>query len=222
MENRVQHLAIIMDGNGRWAKKRNLPRLAGHRRGLHTVRNLINHAITQNIKYVTLFAFSSENWQRPLEEVQGLMWLFEKALKQELKHLTKYQVKLKVVGDITAFSENLQKLITDTEQKTAHFERLTVFIAANYGGRWDIEQAVKQMQEKNVDHFTPFLSFADVPPPDLLIRTGGEKRISNFLLWDIAYTELYFTDVLWPDFSEIELKHACDDFISRHRRFGGL
>ena len=223
-----RHVAVIMDGNGRWAKKRFLPRVAGHVKGVELVREMVRACLERNVKFLTLFAFSSENWRRPQDEVSLLMQLFVKALEQEVDKLDRNGVRLRVIGDLDRFEERLQVLIRAAEEKTAKNERLDLTIAANYGGRWDIMQAVNRMlaeqpekrsgwQECELD---PYLSMNFAPEPDLFIRTGGEERISNFLLWQLAYTELYFTDINWPDFTINELYKALFDFQSRERRFG--
>ncbi|MEW8500671.1 MAG: polyprenyl diphosphate synthase, partial [Candidatus Thiodiazotropha taylori] len=208
-----RHLAIIMDGNGRWAKKRGLPRYAGHPAGVDAVRRVVEACVVRKISVLTLFAFSSENWRRPAKEVNLIMDLFIRSLRKEIKRLDRNQVKLKVIGDRSAFSKKLQQQIADAEQQTASNQGLLLQVAANYGGRWDITQAARclaqsvESGELSVDQIdeqalAQHLSFAGVPEPDLFIRTGGEKRISNFLLWQCAYTELYFTDLLWPDFDD--------------------
>jgi len=222
-----RHVAIIMDGNGRWATQRFLPRVAGHKRGRHAVRKAIAYALAHQIGYLTLFAFSSENWKRPVEEVSYLMRLFEAALTEEIAELSQHHVRLKVIGDISRFSDTLQRLIKQAEEKTAAETKLVLTIAANYGGRWDIVQA---MQRALLDGISPsalnettaghYFSLHDSPAPDLLIRTGGEYRLSNFLLWDLAYTELYFTDTLWPDFDDSTFEQAISFYRQRDRRFG--
>ena len=223
-----RHVAIIMDGNGRWAKKRFLPRFAGHRRGVETVREAVRYCLERGIEYLTLFAFSSENWRRPTEEVALLMQLFVHALKQEVVKLGRNGVRLKVVGDLSRFDTDLQALIRSSEQQTAENTRLTLSIAANYGGRWDILQAVNRLAESqpekagkwDEEDLTPHLAMSFAPEPDLFIRTGGEERISNFLLWQLAYTELYFTDTLWPEFGAAAFDKALSSFRARERRFG--
>ncbi len=223
-----RHIAIIMDGNGRWAKKRLLPRVAGHRKGLEAVRETIKACIHLGVEYLTVFAFSSENWRRPADEVSFLMGLFISALEAEVDKLDKNGVRLKVVGDLSRFNERLQQLIRDAEARTAGNTRLTLTICANYGGRWDLLQAVNCAQQAMPERagqfeeadIAPYLSLSYAPEPDLFIRTGGEQRISNFLLWQLAYTELYFTDLLWPDFDEFALSEAIDSYRSRERRFG--
>ncbi|WP_018152040.1 polyprenyl diphosphate synthase [Leeia oryzae] len=222
------HIAIIMDGNGRWAKKRFLPRVAGHVKGVDVVRDIVKACIEQGVKYLTLFAFSSENWRRPQEEVSLLMQLFVKALNGEVSRLHKHGVSLKVIGDLSRFSSELQALIQNAEQLTANNTQLTLTIAANYGGRWDILNATQRMLKARPELVAGFtesdlaehLSMAYAPEPDLFIRTGGEERISNFLLWQLAYSELYFTAELWPDFDANSLQKAIDSYRSRERRFG--
>jgi len=223
-----RHIAIIMDGNGRWAKKRFLPRVAGHRRGLEAVRSVTKTCIERGVEYLTLFAFSSENWRRPKDEVSFLMELFVMALEQEVTKLHTNRIRLRVVGDLSSFEPRLTTLIRNAEQLTAGNDRLTLTIAANYGGRWDILQAVNRMvldlpnpqNGYREAHLAPHLSMSYAPEPDLFIRTGGEQRISNFLLWQLAYTEFYFTDELWPDFDAEALARAIDSYRSRERRFG--
>jgi undecaprenyl diphosphate synthase len=223
-----KHIAVIMDGNGRWARKRFLPRVAGHKRGVETVRDLVKHCITLKVEYLTLFAFSSENWRRPTEEVSYLMGLFMQALKREVAKLHQNNIKLIMIGDRSRFDADLVSQIEASEQLTANNTGLILTIAANYGGRWDVLQAVNKMQLATPqltgfyreDHLTPYLSMSYAPEPDLFIRTGGEKRISNFLLWQLAYTELYFTDTLWPDFNEAAFHLAIQSYQNRERRFG--
>jgi undecaprenyl diphosphate synthase len=243
MNNEVQavprHIAIVMDGNGRWAKARMLPRIFGHRKGVEVVRETVRTCNDLGVKCLTLFAFSSENWKRPKEEVSGLMSLFMTALEKEARSLKKNGVRLEFIGDRSAFPVKLQEKIQQVEHLTAGGENLRMIIAANYGGRWDIMQAAKQWCTKwrtdNTENssftntaktnysekdFSAYLSTAALPELDLFIRTGGEKRISNFLLWQLAYAELYFTDVLWPEFNRDELMRAIEDFSFRQRRFG--
>jgi undecaprenyl diphosphate synthase len=226
-----RHLAIIMDGNGRWAKKRGLPRYAGHPAGVEAVRRVVEACVVRQIPVLTLFAFSSENWRRPSKEVNLIMELFIRSLKKEVRRLNRNQVRLRVIGDLSAFSKKLQDQIAEAERLTQANQSLLLQVAANYGGRWDMTQAARclaervQAGEMTVDEIDEqaleqHLSFAGVPEPDLFIRTGGEKRISNFLLWQCAYTELYFTDLLWPDFDDQALEAAIVDFASRQRRFG--
>lgn len=223
-----KHIAVIMDGNGRWARKRFLPRIAGHKRGVETVRDLVKQCVQLKVEYLTLFAFSSENWRRPTEEVSFLMGLFMEALKREVVKLHQNNIKLVMIGDRSRFDAPLVAQIEASEQLTANNTGLILTIAANYGGRWDVLQAVNKMQQAEPqlagyyreDHLTPFLSMSYAPEPDLFIRTGGEKRISNFLLWQLAYTELYFTDTLWPDFNEAAFNLAIQSYQQRERRFG--
>jgi len=229
--NVPRHVAIIMDGNGRWGRKRHLPRVAGHKVGLEAVRRTINCCVKTGVEVLTLFAFSSENWRRPKDEVGVLMTLFMTALENEVKKLHQNGVRLRVIGDITAFSPELQQRIRDSEELTRDNNRLHLNIAANYGGRWDITRACRILAEEveagrlRSELITPqliesHLSLTDLPEPDLFIRTGGEQRISNFLLWQLAYTELYFTDLLWPDFGEAAFDEALKSYACRQRRFG--
>ena len=220
-----RHVAIIMDGNGRWAKARYLPRVLGHRSGLKAVRKSVEFCHQNNIQFLTLFAFSSENWRRPIEEVSFLLALFQKSLEEEVAKLDKNNVRFKMIGDRSKFSTKLQDLIQEAERLTQDNTGLTLTVAANYGGRWDIVNAAKQAAlsghvELSEDVLSQYLQLQFAPEPDLLIRTGGEVRISNFVIWDLVYTELYFTDVLWPDF---EIKHfyeALSHYSGRDRRFG--
>jgi undecaprenyl diphosphate synthase len=226
-----RHVAIIMDGNGRWANRRLLPRVAGHRKGVEAVRASVRAAIEQGVEYLTLFAFSSENWRRPPEEVSILMDLFTRALEGEVAKLHKNGIRFKVIGDTARFDRRIRELIADGEARTAGNSRLTLTVAANYGGRWDIAQAARAYFAAHPDALAngrgvtpeaiePYLAMAYAPEPDLFIRTGGEKRISNFLLWQLAYAELYFTDLLWPDFDETALAAAIQSYATRERRFG--
>ncbi len=223
-----KHIAVIMDGNGRWARKRFLPRIAGHKRGVETVRELVKSCVTLKVEYLTLFAFSSENWRRPPEEVSFLMGLFMEALQREVAKLHQNNIKLIMIGDRTPFDTALVAQIEASEKLTENNTGLVLTIAANYGGRWDVLQAVNKMQLAapqltgyyREDHLEPHLSMSYAPEPDLFIRTGGEKRISNFLLWQLAYTELYFTDTLWPDFNQEAFNLAIQSFQNRERRFG--
>ena len=223
-----RHVAVIMDGNGRWAKKRFLPRVAGHVKGVDLLREMVKACLDRNIQYLTLFAFSSENWRRPQEEVSLLMQLFVKALEQEVDKMDRNGVRLRIVGDLSAFEPRLQELIRKAEANTAMNTRLDLTIAANYGGRWDVMQAMNRMLVTQPDHqsawteadLEPHLSMSFAPEPDLFIRTGGEQRISNFLLWQLAYTELYFTPTLWPDFDTLEFSKAITSYQQRERRFG--
>jgi len=217
-----RHVAIILDGNGRWARSRMLPRIAGHRRGLEAVRATIGNCADRGIEFLTLFAFSSENWRRPAEEVALLMQLFQLALTSEVERMHKNGVRLKVIGDLQRFDPKIRKLIDQGEKVTAGNKRLTLTIAANYGGRWDLLQAINKIDKRPIDEaaLAAHLSMNYAPEPDLFIRTGGEERISNFLLWQLAYTELYFTDTLWPDFDAEALDAAIASYRSRERRFG--
>ena len=226
-----RHIAVIMDGNGRWAEKRNKARVMGHRAGVEAVRGVVEYCAEQGVEVLTLFAFSSENWKRPKKEVGLLMELFMTALGREVKRMHTNSVRLRIIGDTSRFSSALQDRIKKSEDLTESNEGLTVVVAANYGGRWDITQAAKKLSglvkngELTVDDITQermadCISLNDLPEPDLFIRTGGEKRISNFLLWQLAYTELYFTDTLWPDFNKESLAEAIRSFSSRQRRFG--
>ncbi len=223
-----RHIAIIMDGNGRWAKTRYMPRIAGHKQGVETVRGVIKACIERNIPYLTLFAFSSENWRRPTDEVTSLMQLFLGALEQEVARLHENGICFKVIGDLSKFEPKIREFIRTGEQLTAENKRLTFTIAANYGGRWDIMQAVRKMMAQSTElplnfeeeNLAQYLALSYAPEPDLFIRTGGEYRISNFLLWQLAYTELYFTDTLWPDFDEHQLERAIQSYQQRERRFG--
>jgi undecaprenyl diphosphate synthase len=226
-----RHVAIIMDGNGRWARLRHLPRVAGHRKGVEAVRAAVRNSIERGIEYLTLFAFSSENWRRPAEEVRILMDLFVRALEQEVAKLHQNGIRFKAVGDMSRFSPRIRELIAAGETLTASNTRLTLTVAANYGGRWDIAQAARTYFASHravlapgapldPDALTPHLAMSYAPEPDLFIRTGGEQRISNFLLWQLAYTELYFTDVLWPEFDAATLDAAIASYRIRERRFG--
>jgi len=226
-----RHIAIIMDGNGRWAQKRLLPRAMGHQAGVKAVRKIVESCAEQKIEVLTLFAFSSENWRRPEEEISLLMSLFLVTLQREITDLHKNNIRLRFIGDRTAFSEKLQKIMVEGELLTKENTALTVVVAVNYGGRWDMCQAFQCLAEKiaagllsnrdiNEQLITEHLSTADLPEPDLFIRTGGEQRVSNYLLWQLAYTELYFTNTLWPDFDQHSLEDAIKSFKSRQRRFG--
>ena len=226
-----QHIAIIMDGNRRWAKQFGLPTALGHANGARRVRGIVQACSDLGVRYLTLFAFSTENWQRPQDEVSGLMSLLALYLKKEVKNMSAKGVCFKVVGDISGFDSRMQALIRDAQDNTAHNDRITLTIAANYGGRWDILQAVKSWQaahpSETVDTMdeaclSDHLSLAYAPNPDLLIRTGGESRISNFMLWQMAYTELFFTDVLWPSFTPKVLNQAIAWYGMCDRRFGGV
>jgi undecaprenyl diphosphate synthase len=225
------HIAVIMDGNGRWARKRFLPRVAGHKRGVETVRDLVKQCAKLNVKYLTLFAFSSENWRRPEDEVSFLMGLFMDALNREVSKLHENNIRLILIGDQSKFNAELVAQIKAAEQLTAKNTGLTLTIAANYGGRWDILNATNQMVSQNTikhpnktnfteEDLAPYLAMHYATEPDLFIRTGGEKRVSNFLLWQLAYTELYFTDTLWPDFDDKAFQLAIQSYQQRERRFG--
>ena len=218
-----------MDGNGRWAKGRRLPRFAGHRRGVEAVRSTLQACAQRGVQYLTLFAFSSENWRRPAEEVALLMQLFHGALSNEVEKLHRNGIRLRVVGDLERFDPRMRALIEQGERLTAANTRLTLTIAANYGGRWDILQALGRLLRERPEAaqapieevlLARYLSMSYAPEPDLFIRTGGEQRVSNFLLWQLAYTELYFTDTLWPDFDDAALDAAIASYARRERRFG--
>ncbi len=223
-----RHVAIIMDGNGRWAKQRMLPRVAGHKRGVETVREITRTCAERGVEFLTLFAFSSENWRRPTDEVSVLRQLFLAALEQEVERLNQNGIRLRVIGDIMPFGQRIVDLVRRAEEATASNMKLTLTVAANYGGRWDILQAANRMVAANPEprgeftesQLTQFLALNFAPEPDLFIRTGGEQRISNFLLWQIAYTELYFAPTLWPDFGASALDEAISWYAQRERRFG--
>jgi undecaprenyl diphosphate synthase len=218
-----------MDGNGRWATKRFMPRVAGHSEGLEAVLKIVEECVRQNVQYLTLFAFSSENWRRPPEEVGFLTKLFLKSLRKEVARLAENNIRLKMIGDLSRFGTAITEMVEFSEDKTKDCKRLTLTIAANYGGRWDILQAMQkalianphlQATDLTESLLLPHLSMAYAPEPDLFIRTGGEQRVSNFLLWQLAYTELYFTDTLWPDFDATQLQAAFAWYAQRERRFG--
>ena len=218
-----------MDGNGRWAQKRHMPRTVGHAKGAAGVRALVEFCAHKGVKYLTLFAFSTENWSRPEEEVSTLMGLFLQYLEKELKNLAQAGVRLQVIGEVTGFAQELQDRIAEAVKATAGNDGIVLTVAANYGGQWDILQAVQRWQAEHPQAYArditqaqleKYLSTAHMPDPDLLIRTGGEQRISNFLLWQVAYAELYFTDVLWPEFDTAQLELALDWYQTRQRRFG--
>lgn len=226
-----EHIAIIMDGNGRWARKRGLPRIAGHRAGVGALRNIVRVSAERGIRVLTVYAFSSENWNRPRNEVSRLMDLFMSSLQREVDELHENNIRLRFIGDLQAFSGKLQDAIYSAESLTAENTGMQFIVAANYGGRWDITQACRQLIKKVLEgqlqadamgeeQLQACLSLADLPDPDLFIRTGGEKRISNYLLWQLAYTELYFTDRLWPEFGEEDLVQALTWYAGRERRFG--
>jgi len=224
-------LAIIMDGNGRWATKRFLPRTAGHVRGVQAVRRVVEACGKRGVEYLTLFAFSTENWRRPEEEVTLLMRLFIQTLEKEISKLAEQGVRLRIIGDLSLFEPKLQNLIEMAQRRTAHNSALNLTIAANYGGRWDILQAMRKLlraqpelanRAETIDEalLSEHLSMSWAPEPDLFIRTGGEQRISNFLIWQLAYTELYFTNDYWPDFGAREIDAAFEWYRTRERRFG--
>ncbi|MCX7193058.1 MAG: isoprenyl transferase [Proteobacteria bacterium] len=223
-----RHIAIIMDGNGRWAKKRFMPRIMGHQRGVESLRATVRACRDLGVEYLTVFAFSSENWRRPVDEVSFLMSLFLKMLEREVASLHKNNIHLKIIGDRSRFDDKLQKTMNDAETLTKNNTGLTLTIAANYGGRWDVMHAVHSLLQNHPELATsfseedlqPYMSMSDAPEPDLFVRTGGEKRISNFMLWQLAYTELYFTDTLWPAFDRKELEKAIASYQNRERRFG--
>ena len=231
MIHHPQHIAIIMDGNGRWAKKRHLSRTVGHAKGAAVVRDLVKTCADLGVQHLTLYAFSTENWQRPIDEVSTIMGLFIQYLEKEMANMRTEGVHLKVLGDVSRFPPDLQQRIRDAQADPLAQPKITLNVAANYGGRWDIVQAVQAWQlahpgadavQLTVDNFGQYLSTAGMPDVDLLIRTGGEFRISNFLLWQAAYAELYFTDTLWPDFDAKELQKSIAWFADRDRRFGKL
>jgi len=226
------HIAIIMDGNNRWAKKKHLPSIAGHTAGASAVRRVVEAAARSGVEVLTLFAFSSENWKRPQLEVDGLMALFMRSLKKELKRLNEHKIQLRVIGDLAGFSHGLCKQIQSVQDATKDNNQMILVIAANYGGRWDIAQAAKKVTERvmsgelsveDIDEalLGEHVALADLPPPDLLIRTSGEERISNFLLWQTAYSEFVFLPVLWPDFDQQHFDEAIQIYQNRQRRYGG-
>ncbi|MBP8925802.1 MAG: di-trans,poly-cis-decaprenylcistransferase [Pseudomonadales bacterium] len=229
--NVPRHVAIIMDGNGRWASARGLPALAGHRAGVEVIRKLLDACREHGVEVLTLFAFSSENWQRPRNEVRGLMALFMRYLRAEVRKLHSNGIRLRVIGDRARFAPRLRQLMQDGERQTVDNRGFTLVIAADYGGQWDIVQATRAIavqvaaghinaDEVDVERLEQQLCLSDLPRPDLLIRTGGDHRISNFLLWQLAYTELYFTECFWPDFDTGEFVAALRDYAARERRFG--
>jgi len=226
-----EHIAIIMDGNGRWARQRGLPRVAGHRKGVDTVRATIQACVRRKIPWLTLFAFSSENWRRPRKEVELLMDLFIQALDKEIQELHQNNIRFQIIGDTSPLSQSIKDRVAKSEALTKDNSGLTLSIALNYGGRWDITEATRRVcsaviegnqdiSEINEGTLSAHLSTGGMPDPDLFIRTGGEKRISNFLLWQLAYTELYFTDIYWPEFDEAEFNQALNSFSQRQRRYG--
>lgn len=226
-----RHIAIVMDGNGRWARRQNRPRLWGHKTGAERVRSTVEHCVDLGVEALTLFAFSTENWKRPDEEVSYLIGLFSSLLKREVKRLHRNNIKLQVIGDICRFPMQLQDAISDAEMLTKDNSRLVLTIAANYGGRWDIVEAARHLcqqvaagtltaDEVTIEHMHQEILLSDLPEPDLFIRTGGEQRVSNFLLWQMAYCELYFSDLYWPEFDSEALDQAIASFGDRQRRFG--
>ncbi len=230
-DGRPRHVAIIMDGNNRWAKARRLKGVAGHKAGVDAVKAVVETCAREGVEVLTLFAFSSENWRRPEDEVSALMKLFLFALEREVRKLHRNGICLRIVGDRSAFSASLQEHMTKAEELTRHNQRMTLVIAANYGGHWDITQASRQVAAQvrsgqlepsdiTDDLIQQHLSIGDLPMPDLMIRTAGEQRISNFMLWHLAYTELYFSPVFWPDFKEEEMRKALQAYAGRQRRFG--
>ena len=222
----LRHIAVVMDGNGRWATRRLLPRSAGHKFGVDALKALVRGCIAQGVPVLTVFAFSSENWNRPVDEVQGLMELFVQVLQRETVNLIKQGVRLRFIGKRDAFSDGLRELIERAEADSAPQDRLQLNVALNYGGRWDIVQAAQALAASgeafSEEAVGRHMCLAGLPEPDLLIRTGGEHRISNFLLWQLAYTELYFSDLLWPEFDEKALAAAIEEFARRERRYGGV
>lgn len=227
-----KHVAIIMDGNNRWAKQKHLPSVAGHKAGASAVRRTVEAAVKHKIQVLTLFAFSSENWARPRVEVDALMTLFMRVLKKEVKRMNQYNIRLKIMGDVTGFSANLQKQIAITEQATADNNGLQLVVAANYGGRWDIAEAAKSVCQQVVSGelsldavdetvLAQHIQLSNLPDPDMILRTSGEQRVSNFLLWQAAYSEFIFLPVLWPDFNQMDFEFAITQFQQRQRRYGG-
>lgn len=230
-QNIPRHVAVIMDGNGRWAKKRGASRIFGHQNAIKAVRDTVEFCAEQKVDYLTLYAFSTENWSRPADEVEGLMSLLVKTIYGELPTLTKNNIKLLSIGDISMLPEQAQKRLADAKERTAKNTGLSLVLALNYSGRWEIRQAVerilKEAKDNKVEDLTVDNSLIErhldtygIPDPELLVRTSGEIRISNFLLWQCAYTELYFTDILWPDFRKQDMKDAFDAYAKRERRFG--
>jgi undecaprenyl diphosphate synthase len=228
-----QHIAVIMDGNGRWAKSRFLPRIAGHKAGLESARKLIKAAADKNIKILTLFAFSSENWTRPADEISALMHLFIQALKSEINKLHENNIQLRIIGNDSRLNPELKKAMQEAVTLTAKNQGMILVVAIDYGGQWDIVNTVQKISQQiqsgkinisdiTIEYFQQNLSTGDLPNPDLLIRTSGENRISNFLLWQLAYAELYFTSIYWPDFDEKCLENALQFYATRERRFGGV
>ncbi len=222
--NKLEHIAIIMDGNGRWANKRNKIRTFGHNEGAKKVIEITKEASNSKVKYLTLYAFSTENWKREKKEIDFLMKLLSSFLKKELKTLLEHNIKFRVIGDISKLAKHIQNTINNTIEKTKNNSGLTQILAINYGSRDEIVRAIKDINKQNIteENISEALDTSDFPDVDLLIRTGGEKRLSNFLLWQSAYAELFFTDTLWPDFSTQEFQDIMEDFKKRNRRFGGI
>jgi undecaprenyl diphosphate synthase len=229
--SQARHVAIIMDGNNRWARQKGLPGVAGHKAGVDSVRAVVETCARQGVEVLTLFAFSSENWRRPKDEVSALMRLFMVALRREVRKLDRNNIRLRIIGDRSAFSEELQLLMAEAEAKTAGNTRMTLVIAANYGGQWDITQAARALavavaegrikpEEITEDKLQQHIALHELPPPDLCIRTAGEQRVSNFMIWQLAYSEFYFADCYWPDFKEEQMLKALSDYSARKRRFG--
>jgi len=220
------HIAIIMDGNGRWAKERNLKRTAGHEQGAKVVREITQHCSNIGVEYLTLYAFSTENWSRPKLEVEFLMKLLERYLKNELEVYLENSIRFKAIGDLSRFSKSLQKIIKETEEKTAQGKKLTQVLALNYGSQDEILRAIKRLDEKkleiNKENFESCLDTVGIPAVEMLIRTSGEVRLSNYLLWQNAYSEMFFVNTYWPEFTSLELDDLISDFNSRERRFGGI
>ncbi len=227
----LEHLAIIMDGNGRWAKQRGLPRVAGHQQGVEAVTRIVDECVRHGIRYLSLFAFSSENWGRPRQEIDALMGLLLQYLSSQRQKMLTERIRLRVIGDLSRLSEPVQSALVDVVRETSQGQTFTLILALSYGGRDEIMRAAKQVARHALDghldidqldnkSFSAFLDTGDLPEPDLLIRTSGEVRISNFLLWQAAYAEFYFTDVLWPDFDAVELQKALAEYSQRKRRFG--
>jgi undecaprenyl diphosphate synthase len=224
-----RHIAIVMDGNGRWAKKRFMPRVFGHKHGVDALVRTVKACADRGVEYLTVFAFSSENWKRPQEEVSGLMGLALATVANHLAKMTTEGVRIQIVGDLSTVSEKVRAALSQAEAATAHNTRIKLSVAFNYGGRWDVLQACRRAMEAGVTadqideaRLSQFMALSHAPDPDLFIRTGGELRVSNFLLWQIAYSELHFTDCLWPDFGEAELDAALAAYAGRERRFGGV
>ncbi len=224
--NIPKHVAIIMDGNGRWARKRGLPRSMGHKKGAEAAKRIVEYAVDSGVEYLTLFGFSSENWARPEDEIQELMKLLRHYLRSQTAEFHKKNAKLSVIGDRSAFDQDIVELIENAEKLTKDNDAIHVLIALNYGGRQDIVQAVERIIDQKPDDIESALSrnllTAGVPDPDLLIRTSGEQRISNFLLWQCAYSEMFFTQTLWPDFSQVDFSEALDEYAGRDRRYGAV